>query len=294
MQPEPAKRTIIVGYDGRPESADAIALATALAGPMQARVVLACVHLVDQPDAAQVALERAEVGEDVDVERAPVPARGVARGLHDFAVERGADLVVLGAGRHPGIGRMFLGSVAWKLLHGSPCAVAIAPRGYAQEAREPRVVAAALDLSPEADAALHEAADIALAARATLRVIAVIDPIEYGYGPVLGAYALSYADETKKAIDSRIEELDRELPPELRVDARISQGNVCAHILGEATKGVDLLVMGSRGYGPLGSVLMGSVAGRVIESAPCPVLVVPRAAGASTAGREHAEAAAAG
>lgn len=76
---------------------------------------------------------------------------------------------------------MFLGSVATKMLHGSPCAVAIAPRGYASEARDPRVVAVALDLSPESDAAVREAAEIALAANATLRVIAVVDPVEYAY-----------------------------------------------------------------------------------------------------------------
>lgn len=41
-------------------------------------------------------------------------------------------------------------------------------------------------------------------------------------------------------------------------------------------KDVDLLVLGSRGYGPLTRVLLGSVSRRAAQDAPCPVLVVPR------------------
>jgi nucleotide-binding universal stress UspA family protein len=39
---------------------------------------------------------------------------------------------------------------------------------------------------------------------------------------------------------------------------------------------LDLLVMGSRGYGPLRAVLAGGVSGRVAREADCPVIVVPR------------------
>jgi nucleotide-binding universal stress UspA family protein len=42
--------------------------------------------------------------------------------------------------------------------------------------------------------------------------------------------------------------------------------------------GVDLLVLGSRGFGPVMRLLIGSVSSRVIREAPCPVLVVPRPA----------------
>jgi nucleotide-binding universal stress UspA family protein len=46
--------------------------------------------------------------------------------------------------------------------------------------------------------------------------------------------------------------------------------------LAEHSAELDLLVTGSRGYGPLHSVLAGGVAGRLMRSAQCPVIIVPR------------------
>jgi nucleotide-binding universal stress UspA family protein len=42
------------------------------------------------------------------------------------------------------------------------------------------------------------------------------------------------------------------------------------------SEGTDLMVIGSRGYGPLRAVLAGGVSGRVARDAHCPVIVVPR------------------
>jgi hypothetical protein len=44
------------------------------------------------------------------------------------------------------------------------------------------------------------------------------------------------------------------------------------------TEALDVMVVGSRGYGPLKAVLLGGVSGQVIRSAACPVIVVPRGA----------------
>jgi nucleotide-binding universal stress UspA family protein len=40
---------------------------------------------------------------------------------------------------------------------------------------------------------------------------------------------------------------------------------------------VDLLICGSRGYGPRRTVLLGGVFGRLAHSAACPLIVLPRA-----------------
>lgn len=46
--------------------------------------------------------------------------------------------------------------------------------------------------------------------------------------------------------------------------------------LARASADLDLLVVGSRSYGPLGAVLLGAVTRRLVELAECPVMVVPR------------------
>jgi nucleotide-binding universal stress UspA family protein len=48
------------------------------------------------------------------------------------------------------------------------------------------------------------------------------------------------------------------------------------------TIGADVVVVGSRGYGPLSAVFLGSFTFRLLQIAPCPVLIVP------TGGRQHA------
>jgi nucleotide-binding universal stress UspA family protein len=48
-------------------------------------------------------------------------------------------------------------------------------------------------------------------------------------------------------------------------------------VVGE--RGVDLLVCGSRGYGPVRRVLLGTVAAALVRQASVPVLVVPRGGG---------------
>jgi hypothetical protein len=45
---------------------------------------------------------------------------------------------------------------------------------------------------------------------------------------------------------------------------------------------VDLLVVGSRGYGPLGRLIHGSTSLQLARSARCPLLVLPKAATAAT------------
>jgi universal stress protein A len=57
-------------------------------------------------------------------------------------------------------------------------------------------------------------------------------------------------------------------------------GNPFEEIVNAAKEtGVDLIVIGSHGYGGLGRLLLGSTAERVIQYAPCPVLVVKEASG---------------
>jgi hypothetical protein len=62
------------------------------------------------------------------------------------------------------------------LLHGAPCAVAIAPRGYREHAHEIRAIAVGFDGSAESGLALMAASELAAATGATLKLISVAEP----------------------------------------------------------------------------------------------------------------------
>jgi nucleotide-binding universal stress UspA family protein len=68
------------------------------------------------------------------------------------------------------------------------------------------------------------------------------------------------------------------LPPEVRALPVLEKGNPVDKLLEFSEVGIDLLVLGSRGFGPVMRLLIGSVSSRVIRGAPCPVMVVPRPA----------------
>jgi nucleotide-binding universal stress UspA family protein len=69
-----------------------------------------------------------------------------------------------------------------------------------------------------------------------------------------------------------------EIPPEVEVDERVEHGGVVTKLgdIAEET-GAALVVVGSRGRGPIASALFGSVSQALSRTAPCPVMIVPSA-----------------
>jgi nucleotide-binding universal stress UspA family protein len=66
-----------------------------------------------------------------------------------------------------------------------------------------------------------------------------------------------------------------ELGDDVPVEAEAFIGEP-AETLVTVSEHLDLLVMGSRGYGPLRAVLLGGVSRQVAAQAHCPVIVLPR------------------
>ena len=80
--------------------------------------------------------------------------------------------------------------------------------------------------------------------------------------------------DAERVLTERVERLSFRLRD---VEATLYVGKP-AEVLAGLSEIVDVMVVGSRGYGPLKAVLLGGVSGRVIRSAACPVIVVPRGA----------------
>ena len=282
-------RKIIAGYDGRPSSEDALALAKAIAEITGAELTAAGVFLADPfwggPDPHFQELE-AETREQIEsaakaagAEALTRPSSSTARGLHDLAEESGADLVVVGSASSGKVGQVLAGNVALSLLHGSPCAVAVAPKGYAEQASHAvEEVTVGYDGSPESRAAVNDALDFARSADASVKVVAVVEPppVTYGKGGNQGRPEL--AKEIEKIMRSRLDDLLAELPDDVHVDGVLVTGDP-AHALAEvALEDGGVVFAGSRGYGPLRRVLLGSVSRELVSSAPCTVIVHPRSA----------------
>jgi nucleotide-binding universal stress UspA family protein len=137
-------KTIIVGYDGSARSQDALVLARRLAAAVGGRLVLAQVYPHDpvplrgdtgayeelmRQDAERM-LAQADAPDAA--ERRAVPSPSAARGLHQLAEDEDAVLIVVGSSHRGSPGRVEPGSLSQRLIHGSPCAVAVAPVGYAE------------------------------------------------------------------------------------------------------------------------------------------------------------------
>jgi len=299
---------IIVGVDESAGSADAIALASRLAGMTGATLMLVNVYPYDihpsralnydfegylREDSAEM-LERlrsAQADETIEIKAIPNPSP--AHGLHALAEKEDAGLIVVGSTHTGRAGRVLPGSTAERLLHGSPCPVAVAPKGYVNRTHhEPAIVGCGFDGSVAAQGALTTAHRIAAASGARLRVIRAFRPIAYDVPPQKGVPmgGISYNDQLHDRAFTELEDAVAKLDGEPRGEPFFAVGKP-SKILAEASEELELLVLGSRGYGPTHSVLVGGVAGRVVRGAACPVLVLPRKAGHVEEGSLFAEAA---
>lgn len=97
-----------------------------------------------------------------------------------------------------------------------------------------------------------------------------------------GEWVFAAADELRADADRQLTELAVPLEDHgLHVDRRVVHGRAASVILDLAKElSADLIVLGSRGQGPIASMLLGSVSAEVAEQADCSVLVArgPRVA----------------
>ena len=207
-----------------------------------------------------------------------------AHGLTVLAEKEEADLIVIGSTHHGVIGRVLIGAVAERLFHGAPCAVLVAPRGWNEPGQAPfGEIGIGYDGSDESKAALEQAGQLAEACGAKLRVITI--------APYIGPNVESYrVEQLREPYVKALNEGAISASATVETERVLRQGRAATELALQGSD-VDLLVVGSRGYGPVRRVLAGSVASELLFSAPCPVLVVPRAAAVGATAERSPEAA---
>lgn len=125
----------------------------------------------------------------------------------------------------------------------------------------------------EGHAALRTAATLASDLGARLRAITVHESF------VQARHSVKHASDEEGLVE---DELDRALADVQASDAEcIALSGGAATCLAEACVDTDLLVVGSRSYGPVRHTLLGSVSAKLMRSCPAPLLVVPRSADTS-------------
>lgn len=155
-----------------------------------------------------------------------------------------------------------------KTLVGSPQQQPVADVG---EEHAFRTIAVAYDDTEEAKAALARAEELALAVRAKIVVLTVsapptVVPGATGYTPTIPPEAGAIVTRAVKGVDERLAATGKALSG----TPGVAICEACEEF------DADLLVAGSRGFGPVLRVLLGSVSTQLTHRAPCPVLVVPR------------------
>jgi nucleotide-binding universal stress UspA family protein len=289
---------ILVGFD--PDSADRVPVQFAIAAARftGAPLVVGAVHadaaavselthghvesdLLLDPAAPlghlRIELER----EGIQFEVRPLPGSSTARALHEAAEHLGAGLVVVGSSRKGLAGRLVPGSTASRLLHGAPCPVAVVPCNW-EAGRGLHTIGVAFVDTPEAHEALSGALALARSAGAKLRVLSAATP----HGRQEAAHAGRLHDpaayptigtDLQAAIDRAIPAVTGGKPVGVEIEPDVSVQDP-ADFLIAASEQLDLLVCGSRGYGPQRAVLLGGVTRKVTAEAHCPVIVLVRGA----------------
>ena len=289
-------KPVLVGYDPITCDQAPVEFGVAAASLTGAPLTIVSVHGVraDRLAARQMSEELlADATETLAELEGDLHAQGVAaelrdvestsapRALHELAEAQDAGLLVIGSTRQGTVGRLLPGSTAQRLMHGAPCPIAVVPHGWRAGDGLKTIGVAYVD-TDEGREALRGAHALARRSGATLRVLTVA---RVGFA--------AHAETEPRTAGRRGKDFD-EVEGEHRVLAETAARNAVAELEGDVTVEVDafaedpaatliaaserldLLVCGSRGYGPVRAVMLGGVSRRVVAQAHCPVIVLPR------------------
>ncbi|ANH38431.1 Universal stress protein [Nocardioides dokdonensis FR1436] len=157
----------------------------------------------------------------------------------------------------------------------TPTSTATGP-ALATEVSSHGAVVVAVDGSEHGERALAWGARQAALHHRTLAVVHVWEPVPSMWLDISGIdHAILYAELAQQGRDFALAARDRalELHPDLEVEAVVGRGDVRGELM-RIAKEASVLVLGSRGHGPVRSLLLGSVSAAVARHAPCPVVVV--------------------
>lgn len=280
-------KSVVVGLEETEEGKDALHFARLLREGTGARIHVTSVHSdtlfydgIEEIDAARnryfdrmLEFAETELGGDFEFQR--MFETSVPSGLTRVAEEVDADLLIIGSSHRGPIGRILMGDAGARLASGAPCAVTMVPRGWHRDdGAGIAKIGIGFDGTKDAEGALAFGLELARALGSSLSLIGVVPRMitPSRMGPGNAGYEKVLLGDMEAIVKEGIAKAD--LPG---VEGRVRAGHP-ADELADESKQLDLLILGSRGYGPVRRVLLGGASFKVMRSAACPVIVVPRSA----------------
>ena len=274
-------KRVVVGVGGGEGGRDAVMLAkllVAVGGELTLAYVVARdadadrgtgdVHEASEGGHAEALLEAVREQTGVEAHLRWYRSASVGRGLRELCKVIGADLLVVGSSRRGRLGRVLIADDTSAALNGARCPIAIAPGNYSRQPGMTREIGVGYDGSPESEHALSVARTLAVAWAARLSALEAVSLPSYA---VVGPGA---ADTTRQCL---LEDALERIAGLGGVEPHAAYGQP-AEELALYSASLDLLIVGARGYGPVGRLIHGSTSQQLARTARCPLLVLTRAA----------------
>lgn len=290
--------TILAAYSARGHSHAPLHLAAEIARTNGERVLAAAIleanvtvdsdqvekeYLTALTSRTEASLREAAAGiHGVEITPLVHLATSVPRGITELTADNDIDLVVAGSSSSGLLGRILLGSVTERMVHGADVPVAIAPRGYPPSATPIQRLTVAFGGHADAHRVIASAGELALAWNVPLRIASfTVRPVwRYGYGVESAADDLAirkWSDRTTEKVVEQLAEARKSIPiPD--VDVIIGTGGDWPGAVTDISwQSGDLMLLGSGAAGQFNQVFLGSAAARILRHSPVPVMILPRA-----------------
>jgi nucleotide-binding universal stress UspA family protein len=291
---------VVIGYDGSDAAEDAVAFGLTWCRSTGDVPVVATVYPEEHPlgagrvdaewaayvrELGQETLDKAQaVAGDAAIYRL-VASTSAPRGLADLAEDVDAAAVLVGGSRQDQAGGGWLGSVADRLLHGATVPVCVVPENW----QPPdggvisRIGVAFVD-TRDGYEALRAAVRTANRIPARIVLYSVVARSTEHYSYIAGRREEQvFYDAARASYSQALDYAVAGVPAQLEPEAVLLEGDVVERLAELGPDEVDMLVCGSRGYGPIRRVLLGGVSARLVRRSRLPVMVVPRASARSSA-----------
>jgi nucleotide-binding universal stress UspA family protein len=191
----------------------------------------------------------------------------------DIAKAQKADLIAMGTHGRKGLKKLFMGSVASRVIASSRCDVLVVKKPLGENAGKYKSILLCYDGSELSKHALNRACALSKVEKAAITALYVIPRID----EIAGLFPTSLIkkrllQEAQKTVQEATTSASQQ---DVSIKTEIAEGDAAENIILTAGKlGSDLIVSGTHGWKGLDRAIIGSVIENIIVNVSCPVLVV--------------------